>query len=82
VKDYYRVSHTAVICCESIKGLWDLTLAVLAYDPCLVAWQQWDPVLVLAYHGMSTYVYLVALVLVECDWLTIHKPESQVDQVV
>lgn len=36
VKDYYRVSHTAVICCESIKGLWDLTLAVLAYDPCLV----------------------------------------------
>lgn len=36
VKDHYRVSHTAAICRESIKGLWDLTLAVLAYDPCLV----------------------------------------------
>lgn len=36
VKDYYRVSQTAVICRESIKGLWDLTLAVLAYEPCLV----------------------------------------------
>ena len=39
VKDHYRVSHTAAICRESIKGLWDLTLAVLAYDPCLATWR-------------------------------------------
>jgi len=35
-KDYARVSSTATLCRESIKGLWELTLAVLAHYPCLV----------------------------------------------
>ena len=47
----------------------------------LLTWQQLDPVLVLAHHGISN-VYLVSLVLVECHWLNIPEPESQLDQVV
>lgn len=38
-KDYGRVSSTAVLCKDGIPGLWQLTLAILAYHPLAVPWQ-------------------------------------------
>ncbi|CAK9060333.1 Germ cell-less protein-like 2 (Germ cell-less protein-like 1-like), partial [Durusdinium trenchii] len=35
-KDYGRVSSTAVLCKDGIPGLWQLTLAILAYHPLAV----------------------------------------------